>query len=207
VLHVDHLVRAVSDLDVSARTFAGQHGLASVPGGRHPSWGTGNRIVPLGDAYIELLAVVEPNVARTTVLGTAIAETAAAGDGWFAMCLADDRIDETAARLELDVRDGRRSLPDGRVVRWRSAGLDDPRRTPDLPFFIEWAGSPDGHPGRVDVEHPAGAVRLAEVEVASTPERFAAWTDSQPLPVRIVEGKRGVRAVTLDAHGRRLVLR
>ncbi len=45
---IDHVVLAVSDLDEAAERLRRDHGLASVPGGVHPGWGTGNRIVPLG---------------------------------------------------------------------------------------------------------------------------------------------------------------
>lgn len=207
MLRLDHVVLAVRNLDEAAARLVRQHGLASVPGGRHPAWGTANRIVPLHDAYLELLAVTDEDVARTTALGTAIAETAADGDAWFALCLRDDRIEETARRLGLELHDGSRTLPDGRAISWRSAGIDDPQRPPDLPFYIEWAGSADVHPGRADLPHPAGAVRLVEVEVASTPQRFGEWTAGEPLPVRIVQGRSGVRGVVLDADGRRIVVR
>ena len=39
--------------------LAADFGLPSVEGGRHPGWGTANRIVPLGDTYIELVTVVD----------------------------------------------------------------------------------------------------------------------------------------------------
>src|SRR6476469_4083347 len=50
---------AVTDLDAAGREFEARHRLASVAGGRHPGWGTANRIVPLGDAYLELVAIVD----------------------------------------------------------------------------------------------------------------------------------------------------
>jgi hypothetical protein len=42
----------------------GRYGLASIEGGRHPGWGTANRIIPLGDAYIELVTVVDDEEAQ-----------------------------------------------------------------------------------------------------------------------------------------------
>jgi hypothetical protein len=206
VIRVDHVVMAVRDVDVAAARLLEGHGLASVPGGRHVQWGTGNRIVPLGRVYLELLAVIDPEIARRTVLGRAIDEAAAGGDRWFAFCLADDGIRATAARLGLDVHDGERALPDGRVLRWRSAGIEDLRRTPDLPFFLEWHGPEDAHPGRAPVAHPAGAVRLAGVDVASNADRFRAWTGGAELPVRIVNGEAGIRAVRLETGGDPIVL-
>jgi len=49
VLQIDHVVYAVGDLDAAATRVREEFGLASVPGGVHPQWGTGNRIIPLGD--------------------------------------------------------------------------------------------------------------------------------------------------------------
>jgi hypothetical protein len=147
-LRIDHIVYAVGDLEAAAARFEETYGLAATPGGVHPRWGTGNRIVSLGgDRYLELIAVVDPAVAATTVLGRAIAERTRDGDGWFALCLGDDAIASTAGRLGLTLEPGSRAMPDGRVVAWRGAGIDDPSRTPDLPFFIEWTGDADTHPG------------------------------------------------------------
>src|SRR5437764_15398189 len=58
-LRIDHVVWGVEDLDRAAAGVRERHGLASVPGGRHPGWGTANRIIPLGPSYLELLAVAD----------------------------------------------------------------------------------------------------------------------------------------------------
>ena len=137
MLRIDHVVRAVADLD-AADERCRAIGIATVAGGTHPRWGTGNRIAPLGDArYLELLAVLDPARAAGSALGSAVDARARGGDSWFALCLADDDLDATAARLGLEVRAGDRTLPDGSSIAWRSAGMEDPTRTPDLPFFIE----------------------------------------------------------------------
>jgi Glyoxalase-like domain len=198
VLRIDHVVRAVADLDVAAARLLDEHGLRTVDGGLHPGWGTGNRIAPLGGGcYLELLAVVDPTIAATTALGRAIAERAAEADGWFAVCLGDDDIDATASRLGLAVVPGSRTLPDGRLVAWRGAGIDDPTRTRDLPFFIEWNVPDDLHPGAVAIDHPTGANGIARVDVAGSPERFASWVGDAALPIRVVSGEPLVRTVVL----------
>ncbi|HSL11953.1 MAG TPA: VOC family protein [Actinomycetota bacterium] len=199
-MRVDHVVMAVRDLERSAASWA-RLGIATVPGGVHPRWGTANRIAPLGDAYLELLAVDDDDVASGTALGRAILERSDGGDRWFALCLADDDIDGTAARLGLTVEPGARSKPDGSQVRWRSVGIEDPRRAGDLPFFISWA-TPETHPGRTAVAHPAGHLEIASIDVAGDAEAFAAWTGGASLPVRWVEGSPGIRGVVLDAPRR-----
>ena len=118
MLQIDHDVYAVRDLEAAATRVLEELGLASVPGGVHPKWGTGNRIIPLGDGqYLELLAVVDPAVAATTHLGRSLQTLTADGDAWFAMCLATDAIDAVAARVGLNVVPGSRTLPDGRSPR------------------------------------------------------------------------------------------
>jgi hypothetical protein len=59
----------VHDLETAAGRFVDGHGLESVAGGRHLGHGTGNRIVPLGRDYIELMAIVDRGEARSSAAG------------------------------------------------------------------------------------------------------------------------------------------
>src|SRR5437016_2736312 len=81
----------------------GRYGLGSVPGGRHPGWGTANRIVPLGPDYLELMAVVDPGEASRDAVGRALSRLLAGGDGLLMWCLATDDLDSTASRLGLAI--------------------------------------------------------------------------------------------------------
>ncbi len=204
---IDHVVLAVRDLEAAAEWLLRDHGLASVAGGRHLAWGTANRIVPLGDGYIELLAVVDPDVAARSPVGRFIEELTADGDRWFAVCLADDDLDATAARLGLVVVTGERERPDGKVVRWRSAGFeDDPERVSRLPFFIEWDVPPEMHPGRTPIEHRVAATGIAWIEMGDD-GRLTEWLGEADLPIRIAGGTLGLRAVSLStADGGRIDL-
>ena len=67
-MELDHVLIAATDLEEAAREFE-RHGLSSVEGGRHRDWGTANRIVPLGNCYIELIAVVDEAVAAESAFG------------------------------------------------------------------------------------------------------------------------------------------
>jgi hypothetical protein len=201
VQRIDHVVRAVRDLDLAGDRLFRDHGLASVPGGRHPAWGTANRIVPLGDAYLELVAVDDPAVARTTVFGRAISEHAGEGDRWFAVCLADDDLGGTAARLGLAVTDGSRIRPDGTELRWRLAGVEDDRDG-WLPFFIAWDAPPEAHPGRAPVVHRVPVAGIDRVDLTGDGERLATWVVGSDLPLRVVAGAPpGVRSVRLALAG------
>jgi hypothetical protein len=195
---IDHVVYAVRDLDAAARQLLDEHGLASIPGGRHPRWGTANRIVPLGDTYLELLAVEDPAVAPA-LSGPLLAATAD-GDRWYSICVADDDLGTTAARLGLEVHPGVRTRPDGAEIRWRGAGFDDPGRPPWLPFFITWDVPDDLLPGRAPAPaHPSGASGIEAVEVGGDRATLAAWIgdEGRRLPIVVVDDEPGVRAVRL----------
>ena len=112
------------------------HGLASIAGGRHPGWGTANRLVPLGESYLELVTVVDEAEAARSVFGRWVAGArSGAPFGW---AVRTDDLDAVAARLGLTVRDGARQAPDGRRLTWRMAGIEQAAAEPSLPFFIEW---------------------------------------------------------------------
>src|SRR5438094_2831187 len=114
-MRIDHVVYAVRDLDDAAQRLADEHGLASVAGGRHP-WGTGNRIVPFGHDYLELLAVVDPDLAKQNPIGVAIAAAVAEGDRLVSWAVATDDIDAAAARAGLQVVSGTRSRAEGEML-------------------------------------------------------------------------------------------
>ncbi|MGZ8580002.1 MAG: VOC family protein [Actinomycetota bacterium] len=198
---IDHVVLAVSDLDRAGERLRREHGLASVPGGVHPRWGTGNRIVPLGDDYLELLAVVDLEIGRSTAPGRALLEMTSDGrDRWLSVCLLADDIESVAARTDLSVQPGSRLTPDGSELRWRGAGFDDDAREPWLPFFIAWDVPSAMHPGRLPVRHDVEVTGIAGVHLVGDAARLRAWLgpEGDPLPIDVVEGEPGVRAVALS---------
>ena len=73
MLTIDHVIVPVANLAPAAARIETRYGLASVEGGRHPAWGTANRIVPLGDAYVEVVAVVDPETAARAAFGRWVA--------------------------------------------------------------------------------------------------------------------------------------
>src|SRR5437867_3998705 len=117
MLRIDHVVLAVGDLEAAAASVWDELGLGSVPGGRHPGWGTGNRVVPLGDAYEELIAILDPVEAASSPVGRWIANASRAGDRLVAWCASTDDIVAVAERLGLVVAAGSRPLPYGRAAR------------------------------------------------------------------------------------------
>ena len=69
-MELDHVLIAVDDLEAAAKEVEERLGLASVAGGRHHGLGTANRIVPLGETYLELVAVVDDAEAAASGFGS-----------------------------------------------------------------------------------------------------------------------------------------
>jgi glyoxalase-like protein len=206
VLRLDHVVYAVPDLDEAAVRFRDRFGLDSTEGGRHERWGTGNRIVPLGDQYLELVAAVDTPAAAETGFGRGVLERAAGGGGWFTIAAVADDLDAVASRLGIEVDSGSRTRPDGESIRWRMAGLDDPRREPWMPFFLIWDVSDELHPGRARVGHGLRATGLAWVEVGGDAERLRTWLGGDELPIRVTDDEPGIHRVAISTPDGELVI-
>ena len=206
-MELDHVLIAVAELETAARELEARHGLTAVEGGRHAGWGTANRIVPLGDTYIELIAVVDEEEAAGNVFGAWIANGLRSGPGrplgWVART---ERIGQVADRLGLTVSSGSRPAGDGRLLRWRLAGAEHAAAEPALPFFVQWGeGTP--LPGRTPAIHPAGDVRLTGLRLSGDPERLGDWLgDQHSLPIAITTGPPAVTAVVLETQQGELVL-
>ena len=99
-LEMDHIVVCVPDLAEAAREYEEQFGLTSIEGGRHAGHGTANRLIPLGDQYIELVAVVEAKEAKTSAWGTWVKHRAAV-PGADAVCVRTEDIHEVSERRVL----------------------------------------------------------------------------------------------------------
>ena len=207
VIRIDHVVYAVADLDEAAVRFREAFGLDSVAGGRHERWGTANRIVPLGDQYLELVTAVDRDAAEGGGFGRAVMHRADAGGGWITLAVATDDLDAVASRLGLEIDSGSRTRPDGEVVRWRMAGLDDPWREPWMPFFLAWDVPVGLHPGRARTGHVVPADGIMWVEVDGDAERLREWLGSEELPIRVLDGAEpGIRRVALATSDGELVI-
>ena len=202
-MELDHVLIPLADLSRAVSAFERRHGLVSVEGGRHADWGTANRIVPLGDSYLELIAVVDPAEASQSALGRWIANARAGRPlGW---AVRTDDLDAVAGRLGLNIGSGSRLTATGDLLSWRSAGIERAMTEPGLPFFIEWAAG-SRLPGRVDVEHPAAATGIKELIVAGEPKRLSSWLDSRRLPLTLADEGSGVIGVVLSTRSGEIVV-
>ncbi len=65
---IDHFIIGVRNLEKAATQFSQKLGLAVSGGGIHPTGGTANRIIVIGDTYLELIAIDNPAEAQQSML-------------------------------------------------------------------------------------------------------------------------------------------
>ena len=206
-LRLDHVIYAVGDLAAAADRLATDHGLLSVPGGRHPAWGTENRIVPMGGEYVELVAVADPAVAAGSGFGRAVEAAAAEGDRLAGWAVATDDLDRLARRLGLDISHGSRTRPDGATLGWRFAGVERALETGALPFFIQWEGEPALHPGLGPAGHQGRPHHVVWLEVSAPAGTLEDWLGEHDLPLRVTAGEPSLAAAGISTGRDEIVLR
>jgi hypothetical protein len=145
-------------------------------------------------------------VASTSAFGRSVLARADDGGGWLGICGSTDDLDGVVRRLDLDMTRGVRERPDGTELRWRSAGLEDPRRELFMPFFIAWEGPPDAHPGRARAGHGIRVDGIARVDVEGDDNRLRSWLGDETLPIRVMEPGARIASVALATHDGELVI-
>ena len=178
LLGIDHLVIAVADPDAAAADLESALGLAATGGGRHEKAGTFNRLIFLGDTYVELIGVWDRALAAANPIGAAALSALDAGmPGLVTWAIATDDARREVASLRSagspigDAVPGERIRPDGAAVRWHVAfapplGADRP------PFLIEHErGGPEwsdeARDTRAAFVHPfGGRARIVGLELA-----------------------------------------
>ena len=214
---IDHLVLASADPDTAAAELEAVLGLRAGDGGRHETLGTFNRLVWLGDSYLELIGVFDEELAASSWVGRPTLRALRQGGGLATYALASDdlaadvaRLRATGALLEGPLP-GERIRPDGRVVRWLLAAppVLGPR---DPGFLIEHDGStaewtPAERAARAAEVHPAGGpVRLEALElpVRDLPAAMTRQLRTLGLQFRPSLSGRGARDATIGTQTLRL---
>jgi hypothetical protein len=206
-LRIDHIIYAVDDLDAAAARFRDEFGLGSIVGGRHPGWGTANRIVPLGREYVELVTVVDRDEAAASDFGRGVTEAVATGRRLVGWAAATNDLRGIVGRLNLEVKRGSRARHDGSTLRWELAGVAQALSTSALPFFIQWDGPRELHPGAAVVDHGVTPRGIAWIEISAGEDSLRAWLGDHDLPLRISEGPPSLSAVGITTGEGELVLR
>lgn len=174
LLAIDHLIIACADPDAAAREIEAALGLAATGGGRHDAHGTFNRLIWLGDSYVELMGVFDAVLAANSWWGAHMARLLSGAPAAYAgMALSSDDLTADIARLRAqgaqmsDPIPGDRQRPDGEVVRWRVGRLPEPDPQLGLVFLIE-------HDSRAAEWRPADRARRgAQLHPLGTPARLA----------------------------------
>jgi Glyoxalase-like domain len=172
-LHFDHVQIAVEDLGAAAERFRVDHGLFSIPGGRHPGRGTANALIPLGESYLELIAVADAAEAEAFPSSLRVKRAIDTGRTFAAWAARTDDLEATKRYLEKEglelgaIVGGRRQRPDGQELTWRSLELAKDGAFSPLPFLIEWQVPPELFPGAASVDHPNGARSVESVVLAA----------------------------------------
>jgi hypothetical protein len=215
-VRVDHVIAAGPDLAALARAYA-RLGFHVTGGGTHPHLGTRNRIVVLGEGYVELLALDVPYRASR-----ALRQRIERGPGWIGFAMQSGDIDaEVAAMRQRGARvygpnPGRLVAPGGQARSWRVAAVDAEdlwQSAEPLPFLIQHDATGERHRQELAgagglAPHPNGAVRLAEVVVAvrdleNAALRYAFTYDLQPAATSSSDAGLGARVLDLPLDGGR----
>jgi len=202
LLGIDHLVVAVDDPDVAVEELCVALGVAPGGGGTHPSLGTRNQLIWLGDTFVEFLGITDPGLAAKSWLGAPALAALATGPALVGWAIATDDLEDDAVTLRTAGAElgpttaGERRRPDGAMVRWQLAlppGIDLSH-----PFLIkhaadsaEWTDRDRqgrvAAPGRVAALHlPVGRVfgfppGAHDQPIAVGPQHVVIHHDGTPL--------------------------
>jgi catechol 2,3-dioxygenase-like lactoylglutathione lyase family enzyme len=188
---LDHIIIGVKDLDEATRTFRDNLGLVPSGGGVHTTGGTANRIIVIGDTYLELIAIRTPTEAQTSMV-----DRLAKGEGFlnFVLSSNDMQADSEAMKQRgvslLGPQKGTLQAGDGRSRSWMRADIERPDLTQHYPFLIQHDSTGEERRTRLagwttPPLHPLGvskvlSVTLAIENLSEAAQRFAHIYGLQP---------------------------
>lgn len=212
LLGIDHLVIAVPDPDAAAAEMEAHLGVAAGGGGRHERLGTYNRLVWLGDTYLELIGVFDPALAADSWVGSPTLRALKGGGGLATWAIATDDIDAVFEALRARGSDlarpvpGERLRPDGSVVRWRLSA--PPRLDADRPPFLIEHDPTAAEWTPVDrSERAAGPARLTVLEIAVDDVTATSRAFTRTIGLRFRPSLSGHGARDADIGGQTVRLR
>lgn len=177
---LDHIIIGVSNLDEAASTFSERLGLRVSGGGIHPTGGTANRIIVIGDTYLELIAVRTPAEAQQSMLNRL-----AKGEGYLNVVLASNALREDSEAIAarsvriIGPNAGSLKMADGHSRSWLRTDIERPDLTQHYPFLIQHDSSGDERRFRLagwqePPVHPLGASKILSATIAVPDLREAA---------------------------------
>ena len=169
---IDHIIIGVHNLEQAATQFSQKLGLAVSGGGIHPTGGTANRIIVIGETYLELIAIYKPEEAQQSIL-----DRLAIREGYLNFVLASNDIEtDSKAMIQSGIPilgpiPGSLRAADGRTRGWSRIDVVRPDLTQRYPFIIQHDSIGEERRFRLagwttPPEHPLGAVQVRSVTVA-----------------------------------------
>lgn len=203
-MRLDHLSYACTTNEIAdvIQRIGSDLGGTFIDGGRHPSFGTRNFILPLSaGAYVEVVSALDHPAAQKAPFGQAVHQRAEAGGGWLSWVLSVTDIATVEQRLGRTAARGHRIRPDGLELRWKQIGVLDTMDRPYMPFFVHWDCA--------DTEHPSaggGDIAIESIELCgdrNTLEETLDWEAGlNGVTITWAEhDEPGVSAVTFQTPG------
>jgi len=169
---IDHIIIGVYNLEKAVAQFGQKLGLLASGGGVHPSGGTANRIIVIGDTYLELMAVNKAEEAQRSLL-----DRLAKGEGYLNMVLASSDIEADAAAMRgrgvtvIGPTPGQLRSEDRRSRGWSRLDVERPDLAQGYPFLIQHESAGEERRFRLagwttPPEHPLGATRVLSATIA-----------------------------------------
>ena len=188
---IDHIIIGVNNLDKAATQFSQKPGLAVSGGGIHPTAGTANRIIVIGDTYLELIAIHNPAEAQQSML-----DRLAIHEGYLNFVLASNDIEaDSTAFINRSVlvhgpTPGLLMTDDGRARGWSRTHIERPDLAQRYPFIIQHDSSGEERRFRlagwtIPPEHALGVTQIrsttiAVANLAEATQRFQTIYGLQP---------------------------
>jgi catechol 2,3-dioxygenase-like lactoylglutathione lyase family enzyme len=188
---IDHIIIGVNDLKRAEQVFSQKLGLAVSGGGVHPSGGTANRIIVIGDTYLELIAVRTPAEAQQSML-----DRLAIREGYLNFVLASNDIEaDSTAMASRGIRVigptlGELRAAGGRTRGWSRTNIELPDLAQRYPFLIQHDSAGEERRFRLagwstPPEHPLGVTQvlrttIAVADLAEATQRFQHIYGLQP---------------------------
>lgn len=169
---LDHIIIGVNNLERATEIFADHLGLLASGGGNHPSGGTANRIIVIGDTYLELITVREPAEAQQSMINRL-----AKGDGYLNFVLTSDDIEADSAAMRrrgvaiIGPNPGQLNAAGGRSRAWSRTDVHQPDLTQHYPFLIQHDSTGGERRFRLagwtePPAHPLGASKVLSTTIA-----------------------------------------
>lgn len=203
-MRLDHLSYACTTSEIAdvIQRIGSDLGGTFIDGGRHPSFGTRNFILPLaGGAYVEVVSALDHPAAQKAPFGQAVHRRAEDGGGWLSWVLSVTDIAPVEQRLGRPAARGHRIRPDGVELCWKQIGVLDTMERPYMPFFVQWDCT--------DTEHPSaggGTIAIESIELSGDPATVRDVVDLDAgldgvVITWVQDDEPGVSAVTFRTPG------